>query len=66
MGPYMTVYHRFNRWAKKGRMLGVFEARAAQSPQSLLLIDSSIVRAHQLQPVERGARITPLAVLVAD
>jgi transposase len=66
-GPYTTVYNRFNRWAKKGVWLSLFEALAAQSPQSLHLIDSSIVRAHQhAAGGKKGVRITPLAVLVAD
>ena len=46
-GPYTTVYNRFNRWAKAGVWLHIFETLAAQSPQSLHLIDSSIIRAHQ-------------------
>jgi transposase len=46
-GPYTSVYNRFNRWAKAGVWLRVFEALAARSPQSLQLIDSSIICAHQ-------------------
>ena len=46
-GPYNTIYNRFNRWPKKGGWLAMFEALAKRSPQSLQLIDSSIVRAHQ-------------------
>jgi transposase len=46
-GPYTTVYNRFNRWAKVGIWLRIFEALAARSPQSMQLIDSSIIRAHQ-------------------
>ncbi|MCH8092729.1 MAG: IS5 family transposase [Proteobacteria bacterium] len=46
-GPYTTVYNRYNRWAKAGVWLRVFEALSEQSPDSLHLIDSSIVRAHQ-------------------
>jgi transposase len=66
-GPYTTVYNRFNRWAKAGVWLHIFETLAAQSPQSLHLIDSSIIRAHQhAAGGKRGARITPLAVLVED
>ena len=66
-GPYTTVYNRFNRWAKAGVWLKGFEARAAASPQSMQLIDSSIIRAHQhAAGGKKGARITPLAVLVAD
>ncbi len=66
-GPYTTVYNRYNRWAKAGVWLAVFEALAQQSPGSLHLIDSSIVRAHQhAAGGKKGARITPLVVLVAD
>ena len=66
-GPYTTVYNRFNRWAKAGVWLRVFEAFAAKSPQSLQLIDSSIIRAHQhVAGGKKGARITPSAVLVED
>ncbi len=46
-GPYTTVYNRYNRWAKAGVWLRVFEALAERAPDSLHLIDSSIVRAHQ-------------------
>jgi transposase len=66
-GPYTTVYNRFNRWAKRGIWLRVFEALAAKSPQSMHLIDSSIVRAHQhAAGGKKGVRITPSAVLVED
>ena len=66
-GPYTTAYNRFNRWAKAGVWLRVFETLAAQSPDSLHLIDTSIVRAHQhAAGGKKGARITPSAVLVAD
>ena len=66
-GPYTTVYNRFNRWAKKGVWLAMFETLAARSPQSLHLVDSTIVRAHQhAAGGKKGVRITPSAVLVAD
>ena len=66
-GPYTTVYNRYNRWAKAGVWLRIFERLAAQSPASLHLIDSSIIRAHQhAAGGKKGARITPSAVLVED
>lgn len=66
-GPYTTAYNRFNRWAKRGVWLGVFEALAARSPHSLHLIDSSIVRAHQhAAGGKKGARITPSVALAGD
>ena len=65
-GPYTTVYNRFNRWAKKGVWLAMFEALSARSPQSLQLIDACIVRAHQhAAGGKKGVRITASAVLVA-
>lgn len=66
-GPYTTVYNRYNRWAKAGVWLRVFEAFAVRSPQSMQLLDSSIIRAHQhAAGAKKGVRITPSAVLVAD
>ena len=64
-GPYTTIYNRYNRWAKAGVWLRIFETLAARSPQSMQLIDSSISRAHQhAAGGKKGVRITPLAVLV--
>ena len=66
-GPYTRAYNRFNRWAKAGVWLRIFETLAARSPQSLQFIDSSVIRAHQhAAGGKKGARITPLAVLVED
>jgi len=66
-GPHTTIYNRFNRWAKAGVWLRVFEALAEKSPDSLHLIDSSIVRAHQhAAGGKKGVRITPSVVLVED
>jgi transposase len=66
-GPHTTVYNRYNRWAKAGVWLRVFEALTAASPQYLQLIDSSVVRAHQhAAGGKRGVRITPSVALVED
>lgn len=66
-GPHTTVYNRFNRWARAGVWVRVFEALSASSPGSMHLIDSSIIRAHQhAAGGKKGARITPSAVLVED
>ena len=46
-GPYTTAYNRFNRWAKRGVWGAVFKALAQRSPDSLRMIDSTVVRAHQ-------------------
>ena len=66
-GPPTTVYNRFNRWARAGVWVQVFETLAAKSPGSMALIDSSIIRAHQhAAGGKKGAKITPSAVLVED
>ena len=66
-GPYTTVYNCFNRWARAGVWVRVFETLAAKSPGSMALIDSSIIRAHQhAAGGKKGARITPSAVLAED
>lgn len=52
---------------KAGVWLRIFETLASQSPQSMQMIDSSIVRAHQhAAGGKKGVWITPLAVLVED
>jgi transposase len=65
-GPSTTIYNRFNRWAKAGVWVRVFETLAERSPDSMLLIDSSIIRANQQAAAKKGGRITPSVVLVAD
>lgn len=66
-GPHSTTYNRFNRWAKPGVWVQVFETLAEKSPDSMQFIDSSIIRAHQhAASGKKGARITPSVVLVAD
>jgi len=66
-GPYTTVYNRYNRWARQGVWLRVFETLAAGSPKSLHLIDTSIVRAHQhAAGGKKGVRITPSDDRAAD
>lgn len=66
-GPRTTVYNRFNRWAKDGVWVQVFETLAEKSPDSMQFIDSSIIRAHQhAASGKRGAKITRSVALVAD
>ncbi|VAX05951.1 hypothetical protein MNBD_ALPHA03-493 [hydrothermal vent metagenome] len=46
-GPYKTAYNRYNRWAKRGIWGEMFEALAASCKDSLIFIDSTIVKAHR-------------------
>lgn len=61
-GPWWRTYIRFNRWAKKGRWEKIFEALADDPDFEYVMIDSSIVRAHQHASGGKGGRrIKPLA-----
>lgn len=65
-GPPTTAYNRFNRWTKRRVWLGIFAALSRRSPDSLALIDSSIIRAHQhAAGGKKGVQITPSVDLVA-
>ncbi len=46
-GLHDTVYQRFNRWAKSGVWTRIMEALGGDADLESLLIDSTIVRAHQ-------------------
>lgn len=66
-GPYTTIYNRFNRWAKAGTWVQVFETLSKKLPDSMQFIGSSIIRGHQHAASGiRRARITPSVALVVD
>jgi len=46
-GPHTTVYNRYSRWGKRGIWKGIFDALARERKDSLIFIDSSIVKAHR-------------------
>ena len=46
-GPRTTVYNRYVRWGRKGVWKSVFDALAQEVEDSLVFIDSSIVKAHR-------------------
>ena len=46
-GSHKTAYNRYNRWAKREIWGDIFEALAASCKDSLLFIDSTIVKAHR-------------------
>jgi transposase len=46
-GPWESVYTRFSRWSKAGIFQKVFELLKDDLQQEDLLLDSTIVRAHQ-------------------
>ncbi len=63
-GPRKTLYNRFVRWAEKGVWIDMFHALAsAGGPPAQVLIDSSAVKAHPPDRLEKGmaarARLSP-------
>lgn len=46
-GNWHTHYTRFRRWSKAGRWQAIFEALALDIDEEFLMIDTTIVRAHQ-------------------
>jgi len=46
-GKYQTVKRRYYRWIERGLLDTIFEALAEDADMEWLMIDSTIVRAHQ-------------------
>jgi putative transposase len=46
-GPWNSVFRRFSRWSQKGVWWRLFEATADDPDFEYLIVDSTIVRAHQ-------------------
>ena len=46
-GEWNIVYQRFNRWAKSSVFQGIFKLLASDADNEYMMIDASIVRAHQ-------------------
>ena len=54
-GNWNSVFQRFRRWAKKGVWESSFKALVESPDFEYLIIDSSIVRAHQHAAGAKGA-----------
>ena len=54
-GNWNSVFQRFRRWAKKGVWERVFNALVENPDFEYLIIDSTIVRAHQHAAGAKGA-----------
>jgi transposase len=65
-GSWNSVFQRYNRWCKRGVWQRVLEALGSDPDLEHLLLDSTIVRAHQHAAGAKGGRATkPLGVLGA-
>ena len=60
-GYWNSVFRRFSRWSAKGVWHRIFAAMADDPDFEYLILDSTIVRAHQhAAGAKRGLRIMPI------
>ena len=55
-GPWNSIFQRFNRWSKKGVWQRVAEALSEDVDFEWLMIDSTVVRAHQHAAGKKGGK----------
>ena len=62
-GEWNSVFRRFSRWSRKGVWWRIFEAMADDTDFEYLIVDSTIIRAHQHAAGAKkgGLKIRPLA-----
>jgi transposase len=62
-GDWKNVHKRHSRWAASGVWLNLFKALAADADNEYVMIDSTIMRAHQhaAGALKKGAKTKPSA-----
>jgi putative transposase len=53
-GKWKTAHKRFTRWARAGVWEGIFAALTSDSDNEYLMLDSTLVRAHQQAATGKG------------
>ena len=56
-GKWNSVFQRYNRWCQRGVWQRVFESLSIDPDLEHLLLDSTIVRAHQHAAASKGGEI---------
>jgi transposase len=66
-GEWNSVFRRFSRWSRKGVWHRIFEAMANDPDFEYLIVDSTIIRAHQHAAGAKkgGLKIRPLGAPAA-
>ena len=59
-GKWKSLHKRFSRWARAGVWERVFEALIADPKNDYLMLDTTLVRAHQQAATGKGGRATRL------
>lgn len=63
-GPWKTVYNKFAAWAHRGYWAAIFKALQLEADEDGVIIDASVIRAHQdAAGGKGGSRATHLVVL---
>lgn len=56
-GPWQSVYSRFRKWIEDGILDNIFRVLTLDADTETLMIDSTIVRAHQASAGEKGGTV---------
>jgi transposase len=57
-GRWNSAFQRFNRWAKKGVWQRIAEALSDDADREWVMLDSTVVRAHQHAAGQKGGKKT--------
>lgn len=59
-GKWGSVHRRFSRWASRGVWKAIFAALGLETDLEILMMDSTVVRAHQHAAGAKKGGLTPL------